>query len=317
MLEVGYVGTRGTHQIAQDLPNQALSASAADPIRGQTTNTFANRSLRVPVEGISSNAFRQVISGASSWYNGLQTNLSTRMTKGLQLSVSYTFARAYNTEAADTGAAAAGAQVVGDQNNVHATYGRSDFNRTQRLIASSFYELPSPKTLGAFTNGFLGGWAVSGVITIQSGLPLTLTGTNGNNAFGVPFNTIQFAPGCDAKTVVTHGSVEHRLKNYFDTNCVAPWPIIGSDGLATGFGNSGIGIVFGPGQNNSDIAIIKHTSIRQLGESGNLEFRAEFFNAFNHAQFSNPGTDTSGGFGVITSTAVNPRIIQFALKMNF
>jgi hypothetical protein len=318
MLEVGYVGTRGTHQIAQDLPNQALSASATDPIRGETTNTVANVPLRVPIEGISTSAFRQVISGASSWYNGLQTNLSTRMTKGLQLSVSYTFAHAYNTKADDTGAAASGAQVVGNQNDVHSTYGRSDFNRSQRLIASYLYEVPIPKTLGTIANGFLGGWAISGVITIQSGLPLTLTGSNGNNAFGIPYDTIQFAPGCNAKTVVTHGSVESRLNNYLNTACVAPWPIIGSDGVATGFGNSGIGIVFGPGQNNSDMAIIKRTSVRGLGENGNIEFRAEFFNAFNHAQFGNPGTDTSGGFGVISGpTAVNPRIIQFALKLNF
>jgi len=94
--------------------------------------------------------------------------------------------------------------------------------------------------------------------------------------------------------------------------------VIGNDGLATNFGNSGVGIVVGPGQNNSDIAIIKRTPFRLLGEAGNVEFRAEFFNAFNHTQFSNPSTNvSSAAFGTITSTAVNPRIIQFALKLNF
>ena len=96
------------------------------------------------------------------------------------------------------------------------------------------------------------------------------------------------------------------------------WPVIGDDGIGTNFGNSGVGIVTGPGQHNYDIAIIKRTPFGLLGESSNIEFRAEFFNAFNHAQFSNPdGNASNPTFGVISSTSVNPRIIQFALKLNF
>jgi hypothetical protein len=74
----------------------------------------------------------------------------------------------------------------------------------------------------------------------------------------------------------------------------------------------------GPGQNNSDIAVIKRTPFKWVGEAGNIEFRTEFFNAFNHTQFGNPGTNASAAtFGLISSTSVNPRIIQFALKLNF
>jgi len=96
------------------------------------------------------------------------------------------------------------------------------------------------------------------------------------------------------------------------------WAVIEAGSTATNFGNSGPGIAFGPGQNNSDFAIIKRTPLRFLGESGNIEFRTEFFNAFNHPQFNNPNTSVSNpAFGRITGTSVNPRIIQFGLKVNF
>jgi hypothetical protein len=93
---------------------------------------------------------------------------------------------------------------------------------------------------------------------------------------------------------------------------------VGDDARATAFGNSGVGIVFGPDQRNFDLALTKRTPLSLLREGANMEFRAEFFNAFNTTQFSNPGTNVSAAtFGVVSSTAVNPRIIQFALKLNF
>jgi hypothetical protein len=94
--------------------------------------------------------------------------------------------------------------------------------------------------------------------------------------------------------------------------------VIGDDGSATAFGNSGVGVVSGPSQRNWDISLMKRTPIRKLGESGNLEFRGEFFNAFNTPQFANPGTNVSAAnFGVISATSVNPRVVQLALKINF
>jgi hypothetical protein len=88
-----------------------------------------------------------------------------------------------------------------------------------------------------------------------------------------------------------------------------------SVGNGTGFGNMGGGAVLGPGQNNWDMSIAKNFSIRE-GQS--LQFRSEFFNTFNHAQFSNPTTVASAAnFGQISTTSVSPRIIQLALKYLF
>lgn len=324
VLEMGYVGNRGTHQIQNRSLNQAALASVANPIRGQTTNTVANISLRVPIQGFTAPGLNDVDSSASSWYHGLEASLSKRLSKGLQFLASYTFAHAYSTSGRST-AAGGTSGVNGDQNNPLANYGRSEFDREHRFVFSYVYQVPNIHTSNSLARGLLHGWSLAGVTTIQSGAPLTLTGTNSNNVYGITGDRAQLAPGCTNDSLVTSGSVQSRLTNYFNKACIlrnaagtAIWTIVGDDARATGFGNSGVGIVVGPGQNNSDVAIIKRTPLHLLGESGNVEFRTEFFNAFNHTQFSNPTTNvSSAAFGTITSTAVNPRIIQFGLKLNF
>ena len=85
-----------------------------------------------------------------------------------------------------------------------------------------------------------------------------------------------------------------------------------------GFGNAGVGLFKGPGQQNWDLSIMKRFSVRWPRESAQLEFRSEFFNAFNHPQFGDPDLEfTSPSFGQISTTVVNPRVVQFALKYTF
>lgn len=220
--------------------------------------------------------------------------------------------------------------MAGNQNDRQANYGRTDFNREHRFVFSYVYNFPSPKGFSGFVNGLLGGWSLSGVTTIQSGTPLSLTGTNASNAFGITGDRAQLAPGCTHADLVTSGSLIGRLggasggSGYLNAACIlrsatgaAAWTLV-EPGGGTNFGNSGVGIVIGPGQNNSDIAIVKRTSLGFLREGTNLEFRTELFNAFNTPQFGNPSTNVSAAtFGSITSTSVNPRIIQFGLKLNF
>jgi hypothetical protein len=324
VLELGYVGNRGTHQIQNHSLNQALLASPSNPIRGQTTNTVANIALRVPIQGFTAPGLNDVDSSASSWYHGLEASLSKRLSRGLQFLASYTFAHAYSTTGRSTTAGGTSG-VNGDQNNMLANYGRSEFDREHRFVFSYVYQLPNIHTESALVRGFLHGWSLAGVTTIQSGAPLTFTGTNSNNVYGITTDRAQLAPGCTNDSLLTSGSTQSRLTNYFNKACIlrnaagaAIWTIVGDDGKATGFGNSGVGIVVGPGQNNSDVAIVKRTPLHLLGEGGNVEFRTELFNAFNHTQFANPSTNvSSSAFGTITSTAVNPRIIQFGLKLNF
>jgi len=325
LLEVGYVGTKGTHQIIARSLNQARLASASNPIRGETTNTVANIARRVPYQGFTATGISDINSVASSRYDGLHVSLAKRMSKGLQVLTSYTFAHAYSDAAGNT--AAGGGSIPGDQTDLRANYGRVGFNREHRLVVSYYYQLPGPQR-NAFLKRAFGGWAVSGVTVFQSGEPLTLTGTNANNVFGITNNNgnrAQLSAGCGYNDLTISGSVHSKLGAYFNRSCIARnaagaavWPVVGDDGRATAFGNSGVGIVSGPDQRNFDLAIVKQTSLGWLREGSNIEFRAEFFNAFNTTQFANPGTNVSAAnFGVISTTAVNPRIIQFALKLNF
>ena len=87
-----------------------------------------------------------------------------------------------------------------------------------------------------------------------------------------------------------------------------------SDDGGTDFGNSGVGVVLGPGQFNWDITLMK---LFKITEAQTVQFRAEFYNAFNHPQFANPNTTVGPTLGYITATSVNPRVIQFALKYSF
>jgi hypothetical protein len=129
--------------------------------------------------------------------------------------------------------------------------------------------------------------------------------------------------GATYGSIATAGGVESRLGGASggpgflnNTGVFCGVPAIGN---GTDFGNSGVGVLLGPGQFNWDASLIKNTRVGGIREDGMLQIRGEFFNAFNHPQFSNPGLAVSSPatFGVITSTTVNPRLIQFAMKYVF
>lgn len=318
-LEVGYVGARGTKLAEERAFNQALDANVT-PIRGQTTNTLANLDLRTPFVGFSTGATELETAGAS-WYNALEISLNKRFSNGLQFLAAYTWSKSLTDASGFSTATGQGANLVGNQNDPQSRYGPDAFIRPQRLVISYLYTLPGPHNQFSAGGRFLGGWGVSGITTIQSGERLTLTSFDPLNAFGITGGGLnpdpaQLAPGCTAGQLVNPGSIQSKLSNYFNQSCLAPPPVITTDG-GTAFGNAGAGIVAGPGQVNFDFAIRKVTPLGS-SESKNLEFRVEFFNLFNHTQFANPGTLYGlPGFGDITSTIVSPRIMQLALKLNF
>ena len=271
----------------------------------------------MPFQGFSAPSFTVLENAGASWYNALNASLERRFSHGLQFLASYTYARLLSTDSfASSGAN--GGNATGDQNNPRQRYGPDSFVRDQRFVLSGVYNLPGPANRGAFLHQIFGGWQLASVVTIQSGNRLTITATNAANVFGITSDRAQIAPNCTYSQLVNSGPLKSHLTSYFNKSCFTTAPIVGDDKKATTFGNSGIGIVRGPGQANFDISIGKQFPIRWPAERGRLEFRSEFFNAFNHPQFSNPSTSsTSATFGQITGTSVSPRVIQFGLKFGF
>jgi hypothetical protein len=294
-------------------------ATPTNPIRGQTTSTLANLTERVPYLGFDVANFLEQESEGRSNYNGLEVTLKKNFSKGLQFLASYTWSKTLTTGASSIVGSSNGGGSYGNQNNLYAGYGVANFSRPQRLIVSSTYQFPDLKHGAGYAKTLLSGWSVLAVATFQSGTPLTFTNTNSANLYGISQDFAYYDPanaGCNGRIGLS-GSVNSRVNEYFNTNCFTPPPTISSDG-GTDFGNTKPGMLRGPDQRNFDLSLSKKTA---LGGSDrvNLEFRAEFFNAFNTTQFANPDTAYSDGsaFGLITATSVAPRIGQLALKLHF
>jgi len=317
LFEAGYVGTRGTRLVRQRSLNQALAASPSDPIRGTDFNTVANISERVPIPGVPPDSLLIMESEGNSWYNALEASLTKRLSHGLEFLASYTLSKTLDTDGSDTNSTSTGnALTLGDQNAPSHRRGRASFDRTHRFVFSEAWTLPSP-TIGV-PHAVLGGWYLAAVATIQSGTALTIADTNANNIFGISEDRADLSGKCSGKELITGGPTGSKLNNYFNASCFTAPRVVGADGIGTAFGNSGTGIVDGPGQANLDLAASKTIALAWPHEKSSLQIRAEIFNAFNHPQFANPDTNfSSPTFGVISSTSVNPRVGQLALRFSF
>ncbi len=329
VLEVGYVGNRGERLIAGEQLNVAQLASPSSPLNCGipsgcvTTNTSANVNQRVPIIGIPSGGISNLANVGDSSYNSLQVTLRKRFSRGLQFQGAYTYGRVFTDDAGLTYTSGTSATVnSNDPNNRAQQHAQADFNRTHRLVVNYSYEIPGYNKGNGFAGKLLSGWGVSGLTTVQSGLPINITDSRGGLVFAAGSARAQICPGNTYSDLVTHGSVESRLNNFFNASAICSIPVVGAingAGGNTGYGNLGRNILIGPGQVNFDAAVIKKTTVGGLHENAYLEFRSEFYNFANHPQFANPASNAGSAatYGVISTTTVSPRIIQFALRYAF
>ncbi len=322
ILDVAYSGARDLHTILGRTINQAALASPQNPIRGQTTNTVANIPLRAPYLGWTANTMYYFGTDGEAWYSSLQASLTQKFSHGFQYQAAYTWQRLLSpVPGFTTGSNEFG--PTGDQTALRAHesgYG-PDYNiRPQRFVLSGYYAIPTPMKSNPFVANTLGGWGLATATVVQAGQESSITFNNIYNVYGITSDRASYAPGCTAKNVSTHGSMSQRVNNYINTACFTTPPVIGDDGIATGFGDTPNGILHDPDQAVIDLALSKNQKVHWPNEGANVQLRADFFNALNHPNFAAPDnayTTTPSAFGTITSMSTNPRVIQLALRLSF
>ena len=292
MLETAYVGTKGTHLINRRNINPLIPQPGGGLVRqfpgfGDITATGQDGSSTFHSFQFT---FRQRLGSA---------NIQTAYTLGKTLGNGDDNAR-FQTSIFRT-----------PWNDRSRAKGPANFDRTQRLVATFVQDLPfrSENMFGKF---FLNNWSANGFFVVQTGQPITVINRNS----GVDLGGIATDPAgafnsdvvAGAPLTFTTGDLRDNLQSYINKAAWAPAP-------RDRYGNSGRGMFRGPGQLNLDFSMFKEFRIR---EQFTTQFRTEFFNILNHANFGNPQNSMdSAAFGQITTTSVNARLVQFALKLLF
>ena len=281
----GYFGSKGTQL--------RISRNINQPING--VRPFTRLSATSPISpGAALGNIVQVEGTGNSSYNALWTSATQRFSHGVQFSISYTLSKSIDYNSLSSPPTVV---TVQDSSNVRGDRGLSDFDARQRFVAYGIYELP-------FTgNQIKEGWQFSGILQVQSGNPANIV--TGNVTVNGVANTLRPDVNGPVKII---GSVDR----WFDTNAFTAVPR---------FGNLGRNVIVGPGFSNVDFSVLKNT---RLNEKMTLQFRAEAFDLFNHANLGQPGRVVgTASFGRITNTRFptgdsgSSRQIQFVAKLVF
>jgi Carboxypeptidase regulatory-like domain len=320
VLTVGYVGSQGRHLLSTiesnpGSPALCLQVAAALPA-GQGCGPFGEDTIYTLPSGDVVNGTRpySVTSGrglsngqldfqsntweatvANSSYNALQASVEKKI-GALRLLGAYTWSKSLDNSS--------GFYDQINPFNPNNSRALSTFDLTHNFVISYSYEFPFGKSSKGFKGKLLSGWMVSGITRFTTGFPITLSEDDDNSLCGCGGVDV---PNYNGQPI--HFSDPRKSENhqYFSINPFTPEDI----GVA---GNSNRRFFHGPGINNWDLAFSKNTNIT---EKTALQFRAEFFNVFNHAQFTNPSGDiSSSSFGQVGG-ANSGRIGQVALKLAF
>jgi hypothetical protein len=341
---LGYVGSRGVHQpFRQDnfdtvLPTLTPAGYLYPPsATSQTLNPNFGR--------INGNLWQ-----ASSSYHALQAVITKSLSHGFQFHGAYTWSKSIDTLSATV---ADDAFPNGLMNPLffdqRTSRGLSDFDVGQNFVVNLTWQTPTPRTRSSLVGWALGGWQLGGIYKASSGQPFTPI--LGGDPLGTKLDEwneppdLVVGPGCES--VINRGNPNQYIKSGCFTLPKAA-PAIASQCTTFGFrppgtkgpadpgslgiagtcanlrGNLGRNAVIGPGLSNLDFSLFKNHPVRRISEAFNVQFRAEFFNVFNRANFASPndnrtvfdqaGNRTSSA-GLITSTQTPAREIQFALKV--
>jgi hypothetical protein len=333
---LAYVGSRGVHMPfrSDDINTWQPTLTSAGYLWPNPSNVPAPTTISPNVGQMDVLAFSN-----DTYFHGLEAQIVKRMSHGVQVQGSYTWSRAID---GGDGSIASDAFL----NALPGLFyflpryrrGPSDFNVTHNLTVNFIWNIPTPDSLSGPAAWLLRGWQMAGILQVRSGLPFSpiISGDplGLHNYAPEAFPDIVRGPAC--KSLVNPGAVAGQA-SYLNLNCFAlpmATPAIAAQcvpfaGQATPgtcsnlLGNAGRNSVYGPGLKNFDYSLIKDTKIK---EHLNLQFRAEFFNVFNHSNFQAPINNSAvfasdgsavNGAGFIDSTSTSNREVQFGLKLIF
>jgi hypothetical protein len=315
LFEAGYVGTEGTK-----LP-RFIEGNPSVPLPGQTwadqqNNIDQQRAYCLPnAQGNCTYSSVGLISGgANSSYNALETSLRKRFSHGLSFLASYTFSKSLDDVSSFNITGSASQPVAGDNDlaqnpfDLAAEHGRSLFDSRHRFVLSYMWEMPFWKRAHTWYQHLLGNWQMNGITTFMSGTPFTVVDQSYNDDAPEITGFSSFRPNL----VGNPNNGPKSVSQWVNTNAFQRIDLTTTP--AGVYGTEGRNVVQGPGLAQWDFSAFKNIP---LAESKTLEFRAEFFNLFNRANFELPNSDISSTtFGQIQQ-ALSPRLIQLALKFVF
>jgi hypothetical protein len=354
-MTVAYAGSRGIHNPFQldDIntvfptltegrwlfPNPVGSGC----LPGACGTVSSTTNAIVPGQLINQNvsAIQTTLWASMSYYNSLQVQVEKRMSHGLQVLSSFTWSKTMDTSSGSFAGDnfAADLSAITPWWDLKLVRGLSDFNVGRNLTVNVLWDVPTPKSFSGPAGWIARGWQLGGIVQASDGVPFwPLDGLDGD-----PMGQINSAPiavpdrvtGGACSSLVNPGNPNNYIKAQCLTNAQAPSQAFYNANCDKGLGlsaptcinllgNLGRNAITGPGLVNVDFSMVKNTKVPKISENFNVQFRTEFFNVFNHANFAPPvdnllALDSTGapvgGFGQIDSLQVPSREIQFALKI--
>jgi hypothetical protein len=291
-LELAYIGSKGTKLFLGNNVNQAF------PVGGLLGSGSQQSRKLYP---LFSNITREENSG-DSHFHGFQTKIERRLTAGLSVLGTYMWSKSIDNSSVPGGGG------IQDARNLQAQRAVSDFDTRHRFVTNFNYAIPLGNGHTFLSSGpaakILGDWQMGGILTLQAGRPITptISGDNSNTGGGSDRPDLVGDPNSGLKTTAS-----------FWNKSAFAIPKAGT------FGNAGRNTLIGPGMRAFDFSLMKNIPF-SASEQRKAQFRAEFFNIFNHPILGQPAAQVNvANFGTISSTLVNStsRQIQLALKVFF
>jgi hypothetical protein len=316
VLGMAYLGSS-----ASNLDISVSNFNEPDPGPIQTLD--ARRPLRFyadsvnPSQALALGSVRRLESAVSSNYHALQLRGEKRYSQGLTFTASFNYQKAMGIGYATNENGGYGPTDPQDPRNFAADYGRSALDQRFRFVFSHVWELPWMREARGIKGALLSGWAVNGIISLTSGLPVTVIQSGQPLGIAVGSPRPHIAPDqsvertMDGRTIQRWFNTSAFVMARCQTGC-------GNNGLfigPNGYGNSGVGLFDAPGQKTWDFGLFKNF---RVAEGHTLQFRWEAFNFLNTPQFGAPNNVlTNSTFGQISSTIIDQREMQFGLKYQF